>query len=542
MFTYDTNLTELGISGTALNDLNKQSVYTLGELLRLVDKKTDMKNNKLSAVKEFKTLTGFGLAASKEIIDLYGIPPKNWEPQSSTKTEVGSIYDTNLTKLGISDAALSDLDNQSIYTLGELLRLVDKKTDINKKADAVKELRAVTGISLIEAKEIIEYGLPPENWKQQSRTYIVAIDHETKLTVLKIPPENLRILQQPAIYTVGELLRAVDNVTPFDENKIIFIETIRKTIGLGLKDAKEIADLGIPPKNWQPSSGSTIILSDKIDYDTELETLQIPTDKLKILQKSINTVGELLEAVDEAVSLKKEVTIIKKLEEWTGLNSEKCTAIANLGLPSKSSANNGDGIELKKFIEDMVAEYYLSFSEILTELGKGLEQTQRELNSHSVEVQNIILKNKELADYGLNATWYTMPEIQLKLLMEYSINEKTTMEGTIKRTQKKIGIIPSNARFDILFESERKHESSLIVKFKQVPPPPMKIIRTEVPNLLGMTKEAAEESLQKTEINAVFEPEMKSNINISEMKVVRQNVNPGDFLLEGEILTVFMDN
>ena len=327
-----------------------------------------------------------------------------------------------------------------------------------------------------------------------------------------------------------------------DENNLAFIKTLQETVDLGLKNSKEIADLGIPPKNWQPLSGSTIILSEKIDYDTELETLQIPADKLKILQRpSIYTVGELLEAVDEAVSLKKEVAIIKKLEEWTDLNSEECAVIANLGLPPKSSANDGDDLELKKFIESMAAEYYLSFPDILTELGKGLEQAQREMDMHSIEVQNMILKNKELADYGLNATWYGMQEIQLKLLMEYSINEKTTIEGTIRKTQKRVGIIPSNARFDILFESKMTKESALVVRFKQVLPPPLEITRTEVPNLLGMTKEAAEESLQKTEIYAIFE-QNKPDINISEMKVVRQDVNPGDFLLEGEILTVYLDN
>jgi Uncharacterized protein conserved in bacteria len=366
-------------------------------------------------------------------------------------------YNTELAELGISGAALNDLNKQSIYTLGELLRVVDKKT-ITKtnKLDAVRELSGLTGLSLREAKNIIDLcGFPLKDWKQPSRNNPQAINYGTELTALKIPTEKLNILQQQAIYTVGELLEAVDQTVP-------------------LKD-------------------------------------------------------------DEAA-------FIKKLEEWTDLNSKECTVLVNLGLPPKLSTNNGDDpSDMEELMESIAADYYLNFPDILTELGKGIVQAQQELNTQSIEVQNFILKNKELADSGLNATWYTMPDIQFRLLMEYSINEKTTMEGMIKRTRKKIGIIPSNVRYDILFESERKEESEFIVKFKQVPPPPMKITRTEVPNLLGMTKKEAEISLRETEINAIFEQEMESD-NVSEMKVVRQNVNPGDFLLEGELLTVFLND
>jgi len=459
-------------------------------------------------------------------------------------------YDTNLKELGISDDDLNKLHQQSIYTAGDLLISVNQKTGIKtNKITAIKELRAVTGLGLLQSKEIADLGLPPISWTppHSIEADALTLNHKTELSTLAIPPETLKILHRPAIYHVGELLRAVDNVTSLDESKLAFIKTFQEMTGLGLKDSKEIADLGLPHKSWKPSSVSNTTLSEPIDYNTKLTALQIPENRLKILQKpSVYTVGELLEAVDEADPLKDNKTAFTKtLKEWTNLDSEKCTAIVNLGLPKKPSTgtnNEDDPSEIEKLIESLVAEYYLTFPDILAELGKGIEQTQRELDMHSVEVQNIILKNKELADYGLNATWYTMPDIQFKLLMEYSINEQTRIEGTSTKIQKKVGIIPSNTRYDILFDSKRKIESTLTVIFKQIPPPPMEITRTEVPNLLGMTKKEAETVLQEKEIEAIFEQKTKLKGVNSEMKVVQQNVNPGDFLLEGDTLTIYIEN
>jgi Ribosomal protein L7/L12 len=194
MVTYDTNLTELGISDFYLNKLHQQSIYVVGDLLITINQKIDIKN-KIPAVKELKEMTDLGLVQSKDIIDL-GLPPKSWK---ITSAEKNSAYDTKLTDLGITGTALNDLNKQSVYTLGELLRLVDKKTDMkNNKLSAVRELRDVTGLGLKESKDIIDsYGLPPESWKQplSTGTDAAPISHETKLTELNIPPETLRILQ-----------------------------------------------------------------------------------------------------------------------------------------------------------------------------------------------------------------------------------------------------------------------------------------------------------------------------------------------------------
>jgi pyrrolysyl-tRNA synthetase, N-terminal region len=193
-------------------------------------------------------------------------------------------------------------------------------------------------------------------------------------------------------------------------------------------------------------------------------------------------------------------------------------------------------------IEDPTKEFYLSIPGILTELGRGIGQAQRELDRYSIDVQNTILKDKELADYGLNATWYTMPEIKFNLRMEYSVTEKTIVDGTAEKIERSIGITPSNVKYAGLYEKNLTEESLISIKFKPIPPPQFTITRTEVPNLLGMTAKEAESMLQEKEIEAEFIFRIDPDTEDAETKVISQSVKPGNFLLNKNKLTISVDS
>jgi len=192
-------------------------------------------------------------------------------------------------------------------------------------------------------------------------------------------------------------------------------------------------------------------------------------------------------------------------------------------------------------VEDPTTEFYLSIPDILTELGRGIGQAQRELDRYSIDVQNTILKDKELADYGLNATWYTMPEIKFNLRMEYSVTEKTTVDGTAEKIERNIGIAPSNVKYASQHEINLKEESLISIKFKPIPPPQLPITRTEVPNLLGMTAKEAGAVLQEKEIEARFIFKIDPDTEDAETKVIDQSVKPGNFLLNKNKLTISVD-
>ena len=202
--------------------------------------------------------------------------------------------------------------------------------------------------------------------------------------------------------------------------------------------------------------------------------------------------------------------------------------------------------EEEKSVEAAAAEFYVTLPEVLAELGRGVGKAQRELDMHSISVQNYILKDKELADYGINATWYTMPEVQFNLKMEYSVIEQRAEEGEIEsasklRMTKNIAVLPSNMTYNTLFDSSRKEESSLSIKFRPVPPPQFTIVRTEVPNLYGMTKKSAEAILLEAEIEAEFILNSDPEAEDAKTQVTHQNAKPGDFLLNNEKLIVTVD-
>lgn len=187
--------------------------------------------------------------------------------------------------------------------------------------------------------------------------------------------------------------------------------------------------------------------------------------------------------------------------------------------------------------EDKVVKesgFFSDLSEIIIDIGTGIAGAQHEMDLSSIHIQNTIMENEELAAYGLNATWYTIPEVRFDLKMEYMIVEESTKSGT-EKGMRKFFVIPSNAKYNNYFKSSKKEESNLSLRFVPLPPPEAFTERIIMPDLIGMTKEEAEEELDLNRIPIKDIEIVKGETgNENTSKVTYQSISPGKILLINE--------
>jgi len=182
----------------------------------------------------------------------------------------------------------------------------------------------------------------------------------------------------------------------------------------------------------------------------------------------------------------------------------------------------------------------ISLSEMLTQLGKGIGQAQRELDLNALEMQKEILANRDLSEYGLQPTWFTMPEIDFSLKMEYDVTGARMEEGTLE--PRHVDITPMNAKYKIVSGTSIKEESSLTIKFVPVPPIEAFVQRREVPDMIGMTVEETEMVLAERGIKAILYTALNLPFGFTasddKTEVTHQSIEPGEYLGIGERLFV----
>ena len=182
----------------------------------------------------------------------------------------------------------------------------------------------------------------------------------------------------------------------------------------------------------------------------------------------------------------------------------------------------------------------ISLSEMLTQLGKGIGQAQRELDLNALEMQKEILTNRDLSEYGLQPTWFTMPEIDFSLKMEYDVVSTETGEGTLK--SRYVDITPINAKYKNSLDIVVKEESSLTIKFVPVPPIEAFVQRREVPDMTKMTVAEANAILAERGIKATLYTALnlppEFSISDDKTEVTYQSVKPGEYLGIGEGLFI----
>jgi len=214
---------------------------------------------------------------------------------------------------------------------------------------------------------------------------------------------------------------------------------------------------------------------------------------------------------------------------------EMDTGFESRSVPSESP--DPDPLTSKEIIKE---NEEISLSEMLTQLGKGIGQAQRELDLAALEMQKEILINRDLSEYGLQPTWFTMPEIDFSLKMEYDIISTITEEGTLE--SRYMNITPMNAEYKSAYGISAKEESSLTIKFVPVPPIEAFVQRREVPDMTKMTVEEAKAALAEKGISAILyaalnvPPEYSTSDDKTE--VTHQSIKPGEYLGIGERLFV----
>lgn len=235
----------------------------------------------------------------------------------------------------------------------------------------------------------------------------------------------------------------------------------------------------------------------------------------------------------------------ERIEGLQKAKARKATSFQTKNLETKLSSLIGKGyltngineIEENKTGASSVSMFN-ELSDIISELGEGIARAQMNLDLNSIKVQNEILQNEELSSYGLNATWYAMPEVAFDLKMEYSVVEEKQEEGKLTGV-KRIKVMPVNATYNNYFRQETTAESTLKLRFVPIPPEEKYTSRLIVPSLIGKTKEEAIEILEETGITAYKFIETATNLESGKTsEIYEQSIEPGKCMLIGQILEI----
>lgn len=144
---------------------------------------------------------------------------------------------------------------------------------------------------------------------------------------------------------------------------------------------------------------------------------------------------------------------------------------------------------------------------VITALGVGIANAQRELDKNSIATQREIDEDPVLSDLGLQATWYQMPRAELELTMAIAFEErpKTTATAAAPISPvalsrlKEIHFQPVNALYANQFNYNVNASSKLKLTIVPVPPP--------------AAETAVTPRLSRDEVLAVAQPKLSTDPN-----------------------------
>lgn len=119
-----------------------------------------------------------------------------------------------------------------------------------------------------------------------------------------------------------------------------------------------------------------------------------------------------------------------------------------------------------KIVSDILVR---PLSDVLVSIGKGIADTQIALDRNSADTQIFIENDDILSTYGLSATWYHMPEVELELKLALSIHEETMLDADISKAN--IFGVPLDASYTRNYDYDVMGSSLLRVKIASIPPP-----------------------------------------------------------------------
>ncbi len=148
---------------------------------------------------------------------------------------------------------------------------------------------------------------------------------------------------------------------------------------------------------------------------------------------------------------------------------------------------------------------------VITALGVGIANAQRELDKNSIATQREIDEDPVLSDLGLQATWYQMPRAELELTMAIAFEERPKTTATAAAADltpispvalsrlKEIHFQPVNALYANQFNYNVTASSKLKLTIVPVPPP--------------AAETAVTPRLSRDEVLAVAQPKLSTDPN-----------------------------
>ena len=122
------------------------------------------------------------------------------------------------------------------------------------------------------------------------------------------------------------------------------------------------------------------------------------------------------------------------------------------------------------------SDIFAPIEDVLVSTGRGIAKAQAELDKTSIEIQRKIDEDDEdvegLRDAGINATWYTIPETEIKLKIAVSVEQKTetTKKGSARNSR--LLLRTMDATYQNVFGYSHEIASELRAKIMPIPRPP----------------------------------------------------------------------
>jgi hypothetical protein len=80
-------------------------------------------------------------------------------------------------------------------------------------------------------------------------------------------------------------------------------------------------------------------------------------------------------------------------------------------------------------LDNAIESFSAPIEAVISALGQGIAEAQRALDLNSVQMQETIDADPVLSQYGLQATWYQFPKVDLQLTMSLTVAEDTTTQN-----------------------------------------------------------------------------------------------------------------
>ena len=123
-------------------------------------------------------------------------------------------------------------------------------------------------------------------------------------------------------------------------------------------------------------------------------------------------------------------------------------------------------------LANAVETFAAPIEHLIIALGQGISQAQQAMDLNAIQTQEKIDTDPVLAQYGLQATWYQFPSVNMQLKLSLSIAQDQAPSGTrAPLSSVRIVAQPTSASFVTHFNYDAQAAGQVNVTIVPVPPP-----------------------------------------------------------------------